>query len=282
MLIACLIVLCAAVLVWAFYFGLVTRVYRLRSPAIAKERSLRIAVVADLHSLYHGRNQRALMRKLHRQRPDVVVLAGDIIDDVIRPAGAISFLSQLGDWPTYYVPGNHEYKGGRIDACIELVKSFGITVLRDSFIEVDLNGSRLLIAGADDPQRKKYADPAYDYAAALSRAFSPVGHAAGERRFRILIAHNPFYISLYKRYPFDLVLSGHAHGGQVRIPLILNGLYNRSVGFFPKYAGGRYDHGACTHIVSRGASSVPVWCPRVFNPTELVIVEVSHGQAPGA
>ena len=96
-------------------------------------------------------------------------------------------------------------------------------------------------------------------------------------QFKILVAHRPELIELYKKYPFDLVVSGHAHGGQVRIPFLLNGLFAPNQGLFPKYAGGAYIHENLTHIVSRGLSFSPK-LPRVFNPPEIVVVNIKNAQ----
>lgn len=88
-----------------------------------------------------------------------------------------------------------------------------------------------------------------------------------------MLSHRPERIESYKKYNFDLVLSGHAHGGQVRIPFLLNGLYAPNQGLFPKYAGGLYTHNNLNHVVSRGLSYNPK-LPRIFNPPEIVIVEL--------
>jgi predicted MPP superfamily phosphohydrolase len=92
--------------------------------------------------------------------------------------------------------------------------------------------------------------------------------------YSILLAHRPEHIDQYLNYGFDLVLSGHSHGGQWRIPFILNGLYAPDQGFFPKYAGGKYEHGSTIHIVGRGLSKNSTRIPRIFNPPELVIIEL--------
>jgi predicted MPP superfamily phosphohydrolase len=86
-----------------------------------------------------------------------------------------------------------------------------------------------------------------------------------------LLAHRPEKIAYYRNFSFDLILSGHTHGGQVRIPLILNGLYAPNQGFFPKYGGGLYKHEKLVHIISRGLSINPK-LPRIFNPPELVVI----------
>lgn len=97
--------------------------------------------------------------------------------------------------------------------------------------------------------------------------------------FKILLAHRPELIEIYKKSHFDLVLSGHAHGGQVRIPFILNGLFAPDQGWFPEYVGGVYKHDSLTHIVSRGVSYNPL-LPRIFNPPEVVVIEIK-GKAMG-
>ena len=81
------------------------------------------------------------------------------------------------------------------------------------------------------------------------------------------------YIDLYRQYPFDLVLSGHTHGGQVRIPLLVNGLFAPDQGWFPQYAGGLYEVGETSLVVSRGLSYYPR-LPRVFDPPEVVVIDV--------
>jgi predicted MPP superfamily phosphohydrolase len=91
----------------------------------------------------------------------------------------------------------------------------------------------------------------------------------------VLLAHRPEYIDSYLDYDFDLILSGHAHGGQWRIPLLINGLYAPNQGWFPKYAGGRYELGNSTFIVSRGLAKESVRVPRIFNPPELVVIDIT-------
>ena len=92
--------------------------------------------------------------------------------------------------------------------------------------------------------------------------------------YTILLAHRPEYYETYCNYSFDLVLCGHAHGGQWRIPYLINGLYAPNQGIFPKYAGGRYDGDKTTMIVSRGLDIETTWVPRIFNRPELVIIDL--------
>ena len=93
--------------------------------------------------------------------------------------------------------------------------------------------------------------------------------------YTILLSHRPEWIETYQKYAFDLVLCGHAHGGQWRTPFLLNGLYAPHQGLFPKYAGGRYDYATGTMIVSRGLARESTPVPRIFNRPELVVVELN-------
>ncbi len=90
----------------------------------------------------------------------------------------------------------------------------------------------------------------------------------------MLLVHRPENYADYRKYAFDLVLCGHAHGGQWRIPGILNGLYAPSQGLFPKYAGGYYNEESVPMIVSRGLARESTIVPRFYNPPELVIVDL--------
>lgn len=129
----------------------------------------------------------------------------------------------------------------------------------------------LIVAGVDDPDRKDYEDENYSQKASIQKAFAPLQEIAG---YKILMAHRPELIETYLPFGFDLVVSGHSHGGQVRIPFLVNGLWAPDQGGFPKYAGGMYTHDKLTHIVSRGISFNPK-LPRIFNPPEIVVIRLN-------
>ena len=122
----------------------------------------------------------------------------------------------------------------------------------------------------DDPEAVRYKKRGTNWEEGFCRAFNGLGE---EPAYKVLLAHRPELIEVYKQGDFDLVLSGHTHGGQVRIPFILNGLYAPNQGWFPPYAGGMYDHGSLIHIVSRGVSFNPL-LPRIFNPPEVVVIDI--------
>ena len=254
----------------AFYNGLVIRNYSLSTDKFAQGESIRAVLISDLHSHIYGNNQNKLIEKISRQNPDIILLAGDIADDHMPIAGTELLLLGIKDVaPVFYVSGNHECWSGDIDSIKNIVKSYGVTVLEGGYEEVIINGVTVTIAGVDDPERVRYER--YSTGKSTWEVFDEL---AVKDQFKILIAHRPERIEEYKRYTFDLVVSGHSHGGQVRIPLLLNGLFAPNQGLFPKYAGGMYKHDNLTHIVSRGVSFDPL-LPRIFNPPEVVVIDIS-------
>ncbi|MPN11952.1 hypothetical protein SDC9_159261 [bioreactor metagenome] len=136
-----------------------------------------------------------------------------------------------------------------------------------------MNGQKLSICGVDDPDG---FDPVYAEASAFSSwqdELESCQKTTNPSIYSILLSHRPELIEEYTNSGFDLVLAGHAHGGQIRIPGVLNGLYAPDQGFFPKYAGGQYQLGETTMIVSCGLS-LKKGIPRIFNPPELVVIDL--------
>lgn len=253
-------------LVCAFWNGLTLRFYSVHTGKLTEDARLRLALLTDLHSCVYGENHRDLLDLVVEQRPDVILLGGDIVDDVNPLEDALTFfdaLSQTGI-PVYYVSGNHDRWRPDFDSVLETIKSYGVTILEGETLAFDLPAGRVNLCGI-----REYAS-AEACAAALETAFAGLDPNA----CNILLAHRPDYIDLYRQYPFDLVLSGHTHGGQARIPLLVNGLFAPNQGWFPEYAGGLYEVGETHLVVSRGLSYNPR-LPRVFNPPEVVILDVA-------
>lgn len=257
-----------ALLIWAFYFGVAVRRYTVKSQKI--KTPFRIVQISDLHSVYHGREQECLMRRIERLKPDMVVLTGDIFDVRGKEDGALSFLKHICRYPCFYVLGNHEYCSKKAEKYTETAQMLGICVLQNETEMFCVNGNEIMITGINDPQRADKSEPKPRLCSALEQAFG----GADETKFNLFLAHSHIYIDEYKKYGYDLGMSGHSHGGQFRIPLIMNGFFCRKQGFFPGYAGGEYRFGDKVHIVSRGISAVPRWLPRIFNRTEIVAADI--------
>ena len=265
-----LIALAAAfllLLVTAFYSGLTLRRYTLQTDKISEATTF--VLLTDLHSTIHGENQQSLIDLIKQQNPDAIFLAGDIADDEVPILGTSLLLEGIRNLcPIYYVTGNHEYWSNEIDLIREEIRSYGVEILSDEYVPLEIKGAAFLIGGLEDPDRCSYEQMPHPHWEAVAHAF---GDLAWDDTFKVLLAHRPEHIDQYRQYPFDLVVSGHAHGGQVRIPFLLNGLYAPNQGWFPAYAGGLYTHGATTHVVSRGLSINPR-LPRIYNPPELVVI----------
>jgi predicted MPP superfamily phosphohydrolase len=251
-----------------------TKTYRTETPLLEEQNSIKIVLISDLHSTIYGKDQIILIDMIKNINPDLIVLSGDIFDDVAPMTGTQLLLNGIyGIAPIYYVTGNHEYMSNNIQAIREKLMSYGVIILSDDYTIIEINNNVIVIAGIEDPYKSLYEMPNYNQNDSMERAFRELDEIS---LYKILIAHRPEMIEIYKKYSFDLILSGHTHGGQIRIPYI-NGLYAPNQGFFPKYAGGMYTHGNMVHIISRGLSVTP-WFPRIFNPPELVIVIVESNK----
>lgn len=254
--------------------GLTTRYYRLETEKIGEGQEIRFLMLSDLHSCIYGENQSQLIYQIAQQKPDCILLCGDIVDDKAPRAGAEQLLQQITDIaPCYYVSGNHEFWSHQAEDIFDMIESYGIRVLRNEQETVTIQGVNFALCGVDDPAATGDQRPrSYGEATAYQRALQSFQNLSSNQ-LNILLAHRPEYILEYAKYPFDLALCGHAHGGQWRIPYLLNGLIAPNQGLFPKYAGGAYTCGTMTEIVGRGLARD--WKPRIFNPPEIVVVDIS-------
>lgn len=255
----------------AFYNRLVVKNYMISSNKIDEGKEIRIVLITDLHSHIYGRDQIEIVTLIKKQNPDIIALVGDIADDDVPIEGTKLFLEGLkGYAPMYYVTGNHEFWSNDIKGIKDTIRKHDVTILDNSYKQIKVKNINIIIAGVDDPFVSQYEKPNFNLQKEMEKNFSELHDKPG---FKLLLAHRPELIEMYKDYSFDLVLSGHSHGGQVRIPLIINGLWAPDQGWFPKYAGGEYKYDTLTHIVSRGVSYNPR-LPRVFNPPEVVVIDI--------
>ena len=250
--------LCAVFVVFGWDYDLKTVCYTVDSPKIAQP--VRILCLSDLHSCRYGEGQKDLLDAVTAAAPDLVVLVGDIYDDVLPPGNTDTTLAALAqNWPCYYVTGNHDV------FCGDAAAAHGVTALNGDALPLTVNGQDLLLCGLSDPRES----PAFaEHLATLNE------QAQTAEAFTVLLSHRPSRIGQYLPGGWDLILSGHAHGGQWRIPGLLNGLLAPDEGLFPRYAGGRYDLGNTAFIVSRGLAKESTRAPRLYNPPELVLVEI--------
>lgn len=227
---------------------------------------LKIALITDLHSCFYGENQHEIMDILTAEQPDIMLLVGDIYDDVLAPQHTDILLSQLQQLKAkhqiYYVNGNHELwlPKQEYQQLEQKINAYGIQILHG--IGQPIPQTNIKIWGVADPVSGQF-----------EQQLKQVGLQAKADDFNILMSHRPEHIDVYQQYTFDLVVSGHAHGGQWRVPYLINGVFAPNQGFFPRYAGGFYDIGTTKMVVSRGlARESTRYIPRIFNRPELVFI----------
>ncbi len=232
----------------------------------------KIVQLSDLHNKKFGSNQEVLIKKVLKTEPDLIVFTGDLIDsrkyDEKPSLILIEELVQIA--PVYFVTGNHEWKSGKYEVLEGKLKESGVQVLRNEAVEITHKNDKINILGIDDPT---IVNDSYDEKASTEAAINQSIYSLEKGGFNILLSHRPEMFSLYKQNKIDLVFSGHAHGGQVRLPFI-GGLIAPNQGFFPKFTSGTHTSENTTMIVNRGLgnSIIPL---RIFNRPEIVVVTLT-------
>lgn len=231
----------------------------------------KIAHISDYHNIHNEFLNDAVFSSLKEERPDIIVLTGDLVDcrktDIEKGLDFVSEIITIA--PVYYVTGNHECNisidsQSAFDNMIDDLNALGVEVLRGDKAVVTLSdGEKINIFGIDDPYFHCGSASEVKYATDSLCSFLDVD----KNVFNILLAHHPEQLETYSKYNFDLVYSGHAHGGQGR--LFGLGLIAPDQGLFPKYTSGLYEMDDTTLVVSRGIgnSIAPV---RIFDRPHLI------------
>lgn len=236
----------------------------------------RIVHLSDLHGAVFGSKNKDLIKKIHEIRPHMVAMTGDMADHsdyaMTVAAGLCGRLARR--YPVYYVPGNHEQclKGEQWRILAGRLKDLGVTVLENKWCTVSFKGAYLKVYGLVTPM-KYYKDPLRkDYeknTCFTARDAERLLGKADSFCYKLLLAHNPLYYPAYRDWGADLTLSGHIHGGIIRVPG-MGGLLSPDVTFFPKYDGGHFRENGKDLVVSRGLGNH--FLARVRNPEELVVI----------
>ena len=232
----------------------------------------RIAHVSDLHNAEMGKNNEKLLDMLRDAGPDVIAITGDIIDSRNTNVEiALEFTKAAMEIaPCYYVTGNHEARVSEYDELKEGLIEQGVVVLDDERIEIELSGETIALLGVNDPSFE--TDYLFgDSETVMKNRLQEISDA--ENKFTILLSHRPELFEIYADNNVDLVLSGHAHGGQFRLPFV-GGLVAPNQGLFPKYDAGLYTEENTNMIVSRGIgnSILPF---RFNNRPEVILIELN-------
>lgn len=221
---------------------------------------IKVVQLSDLHSKQFGKHQNHLVKQVKKLDPDIITFTGDLVDskayDEQKSITLMEELVQIA--PTYYVTGNHEFWSGKFPVLEEKLRQAGVYVLRNEQILVKVGKETINLIGVDDLTFLSNEEELAEIVDSLSH----------EEHFNLLLSHRPELLSLYGKV--DLVLTGHAHGGQVRLPFI-GGIVAPDQGFIPKYTAGMYKKEDTIMIVNRGLgnSIIP---QRIFNRPEIVEV----------
>ena len=231
----------------------------------------RIAHVSDLHNAEMGDGNEKLLAMLREAEPDIIAITGDMIDSRnTNIAVALAFAEKaMQIAPCYYVTGNHEARVSEYDELKAGLEAYGVVVLENKRMQIEMSGEFITILGVDDPS----FTTDYLFGDAATVVSSKLAELAPEEDgFTVLLSHRPELFDTYVDSGMNLVLSGHAHGGQFRLPFV-GGLVAPNQGLFPKYDSGLFTEGNTNMIVSRGIgnSLLPF---RFNNRPEVIVVEL--------
>lgn len=226
----------------------------------------RIVVLGDLHTACFGEDNTGLLNAVREAAPDYIFFVGDLLDAFHEipegyAAAAAEGLSAIA--PTYYITGNHEWAIGGVPELKECLAEHGVTVLSNQFLPLERNGDAVVLAGIDDPNGYADQKPPEAVAAEIYAAYGDP--------FWILLAHrNNYFPEHYSLLGADLVVSGHGHGGLVRLPFT-DGVISVERTLFPSYTAGLYEKNGSTLFVTRGLGNSGSTF-RLFNRPEVAVV----------
>lgn len=229
----------------------------------------RIAQVSDLHNDEMGEENENLLSVLRNASPDIIVITGDLIDSRRTNIDvALHFAAEaMKIAPCYYVTGNHEARISDYDRLREGLTESGVVVLEDEKVYIQKDGESIAVLGVADPSF--CADFMASEAKTVGRVLDGL---VEENRYTVLLSHRPELFEFYREKGLDLVFSGHAHGGQFRLPFV-GGLAAPDQGLLPKYDAGLYKEGNTNMIVSRGIGN-SLFPFRFNNRPEVVLTEL--------
>lgn len=241
----------------------------------------RMVHLSDLHGAEFGAEQQDLLSGISGTHPDLIVMTGDMADS---RAGAIDKGIELcrrlaAQWPVYYVLGNHEQVLSEEEKGVlqHHLQAAGVQILDNAWASVRRLKERLWFYGLTMPL-VYYKDPLGEYERGIQFTLKEMEALCGEKdqapgNYKILLAHNPLYFPAYRDWGADLTLSGHVHGGIIRLPYI-GGVLSPDLSLFPRYDGGHFEEKGRHLIVSRGLGNR--FLRRIWNPPELVVITLKR------
>lgn len=242
------------------------------------DASFRVVLLSDLHNKEFGAGNENLLNLVKEQKPDIILTVGDFVtrfeSDREIACNALNGLSKIA--PVYSSLGNHERSYYDYDGLIEDIKASGVTLLDNELTEVEVGGDSIVVGGLTDFPYYEFEAPDYDNE---RRHFLDSFIECEKDSFSILLAHEPeFFMWGFDEKNLDLMLSGHTHGGIIKLPFI-GGLLAPNQGILvgqilPEYTHGLYQSDTATMLITAGLSSEIV-LPRFNNPPEVCVIDVN-------
>ena len=264
------------------HFSLDVTNYVVKNDKITKD--FKIIHLSDLHSREFRNDNKKIIDYIEKEKPDIIVMTGDMVN---AKNGDIAYLEKFinklkGICKIYYVMGNREfrYNEEEFSKLINMLEEDDVKVLNNSSDTINKNGNEINIYGLNYNNRniEKYYEfrrgsmynKKYETRNKLEDVFSPID----KDKYNILLVHSPNAFKNYASFGFDLVLSGHIHGGVIRLPFA-GGLFSPNATFFPKYDAGLFYEEGSVMCVSRGMGygSLPF---RILNNPEIVVINLKH------
>ena len=232
----------------------------------------RIVHVSDLHNANFGKDNEKLIDMISEAQPDIIAITGDVVDSRRTDIDiSVEFVKQVMKIaPCYYVTGNHEARiGDEYSLLEEKLKKAGVIILDDEVAFIERFGALIEIMGLKDPTFSVSGTTEME-AETVAEKLESLENS--DSCFTLLLSHKPEFFDIYVENDIDLVLSGHAHGGQFRFPF-LGGIIAPGQGIFPKYDAGLFEKNSTNMIVSRGIgnSIIPL---RINNRPEIILIEL--------
>lgn len=223
----------------------------------------RVTQITDLHDATFGKSQSRLVEQVRKTKPDAIFITGDLVDsrryDLQNSLQAVEQFVEIAD--VYYVLGNHEVALNLMDEIYLALTDLGVHVLPNDAVVLERDGERIAIAGIEDPLMGRPVGEMID------QAMKDVDDGL----FTMLLSHRPEQFETYVEKEMDYVFTGHAHGGQIRLPFI-GGLVAPSQGLLPKYTAGIFEEHDTTMVISRGLGN-SIFPYRIFNLPQIITVE---------
>ncbi|MBQ9960828.1 MAG: metallophosphoesterase [Firmicutes bacterium] len=232
----------------------------------------RIAHVSDLHNTEMGQNNEKLLKMIKSAEPDIIVITGDMIDSRNTKVDvALNFAAEaVKIAPCYFVKGNHEVRVTEYEELRNGLIDLGVIVLEDEKNEIEKQGEEIVIVGVDDPSAQN--DYLFDDSQLLMD--SKLKTLKEDYSFTVLLSHRPELFDVYVDNDINLVFSGHAHGGQFRLPFI-GGMIAPHQGLLPEYDSGIYTEENTNMVVSRGIGN-SLFPFRFNNRPEIILIELQR------